>query len=473
MSARATAPIPAAARLLLIDDDTDLLRLLSMRLKANGYRVSTACSIASAHARLAMETFDLVLSDVRLPDGDGLTLFEDIRRHHPALPVIMITAHGSIPDAVDATTRGVADYLTKPFDGQALLDRIAKALGNASSTSIAEGDRADWCKAIISRSSRMRALLAEARLVAASDASVLILGESGTGKELLARAIHNASARAQGPFVAINCGAIPDQLLESELFGHVRGAFTGATSTHAGLIQAANGGTLFLDEIGDMPPALQIKLLRVLQERAVRPVGSTQASPVNLRILSATHRNLEDALGNGQFREDLYYRINVVSLDLPPLAERREDIPLLAEHFLRTLARRYGKDVNGFAADALETLAISQWPGNVRQLHNVVEQVCALSTTPLVPRSLVERALRAQPIEALSYAEAKQRFERNYLIQLLKLTAGNVTDAARLADRNRTEFYRLLQRHGLSPEPFRAENQPDEEQTRCPSRRPA
>ena len=444
------------ARLLVVDDDPDLLRLLGMRLRASGYQVVGAENAAQARAHLSIDRFDLVLSDVRLPDGDGLALFRDIRAQHPALPVILLTAHGSIPDAVEATSHGVAGYLTKPFDSRDLLQRIAQALshGTPADQSPAQVD-AGWRADIISRSTRMHALLDEARLVAASDASVLIRGASGTGKEVLARAIHLASPRATAPFIAINCGAIPEPLLESELFGHVRGAFTGATTAHTGLVQAAHGGTLFLDEIGDMPPALQVKLLRVLQERAVRPVGATHAQPVDLRILSATHRDLDAALSEGQFREDLYYRINVVSLELPTLAERREDIPLLAAHFLRGLAQKYGKRLGGFAPEALEALSTAPWPGNVRQLHNVVEQVCALATTPVIPRALVERALRVQPIEALGYTEAKRRFEHNYLIQLLKLTAGNVSDAARLAERNRTEFYRLLQRHGLTPGLFR------------------
>ncbi len=462
----------APARLLVVDDDADLLRLLAMRLQATGYDVATADSVTAARSRLGMERFDLVVSDVRLPDGDGLALFEDIRRQHPALPVILLTAHGTIPDAVEATALGVAGYLTKPFDSQALLQGIRQALQRAGPTHARSGLRADapgsagdtaWRAAILSRSSRMQAVLDEARLVAAADASVLIRGDSGTGKELLARAIHLASPRAAAPFVAINCGAIPEPLLESELFGHVRGAFTGATSAHQGLVQAAHGGTLFLDEIGDMPPALQVKLLRVLQERAVRPVGATRAQAVDLRIVSATHRDLDAALAAGQFRADLYYRIDVVSLQLPTLAERREDIPLLAGHFLRSLAHKYGRRLTGFAPEALEALATAPWPGNVRQLHNVVEQACALATTALIPRALVERALRVQPVEALGYAEAKRRFERNYLIQLLKLTAGNVSDAARLAERNRTEFYRLLQRHDLTPELFRGAG-PDVEQ---------
>jgi two-component system response regulator GlrR len=297
--------------------------------------------------------------------------------------------------------------------------------------------------------------MAEARMVAASGASVLIRGESGSGKEVLARAIHRASPRAKGPFVAINCGAIPEQLLESELFGHVKGAFTGAGNTRGGLFQAADGGTLFLDEIGDMPLALQVKLLRVLQERAVRPVGATRTVPVDVRLLSATHRDLDAAMAEGQFREDLYYRLDVVSLTLPKLEERREDIPLLAAYFVQQVAARYGKPIHGFAPDALEALATAAWPGNVRQLYNVVEQSCALTATPLIPLALVARALRKPTLEALSYTEAKHRFERKYLVQLLKLTEGNVADAARIAERNRTEFYRLLQKYDLTPGMFR------------------
>ncbi len=297
--------------------------------------------------------------------------------------------------------------------------------------------------------------------MAQGDASVLLRGDSGTGKEVLARAIHKASQRARKPFVAVNCGAIPEALLESELFGHVKGAFTDAVSNHNGLFQAADGGTLLLDEIGDMPPALQVKLLRVLQERAVRPLGSSQSIPVDVRIISATHRDLEAAMAQGQFREDLYYRLNVVTLQLPTLAERREDIPLLCTHFLSLLAPKYGKRVSGFSPEALKALTLAQWPGNVRQLFNVVEQVCALSTTPLVSLALVQRALRTPSVQVLSLAEARQRFEREYLVGLLKMTDGHVADAARLAQRNRTEFYRLLQKHDLTPGLFKSDGAPD------------
>ena len=449
----------SGAHILVVDDDPDLLKLLSMRLSGAGYRVTAAESAEAALVKIAMERPQLVLSDVQLPGKDGLALFDAIRVQHPSLPVILLTAHGTIPDAVEATSRGVFTYLTKPFDGKALLDVIANALAmEGAADATADGGEVEaWRAEIVSRSTRMAEVLAEAKLVAASDASVLIRGESGSGKELVARAIHRASPRASAPFVAVNCGAIPENLLESELFGHVKGAFTGAVANHPGLFQAANGGTLFLDEIGDMPVALQVKLLRVLQERLVRPVGASHAVPVDVRILSATHRDLDLAIIDGSFRKDLYYRLNVVSLSLPTLAERREDIPLLAAHFLSRLALKYGRKVNGFAPDAMKALTTASWPGNVRQLHNVVEQVTALATTPLVPLALVQRALRVPSMEVLSYTEARTRFERDYLVGLLKITDGNVADAARLADRNRTEFYRLMQKHGLTPGLFRGD----------------
>jgi len=453
-----SAPRPAPpARILVVDDDADMLRLLSLRLSAAGHEVVAVGSAEAALAQLDVARPQLVLSDVRLPGRDGLALFDEVRARHPSLPVILLTAHGTIPDAVEATARGVFTYLTKPYDGKELLEKVGEALALSAPVAAHAHANEAWRSEIVSRSNRMTDLLAEAHMVAQSDASVLLLGDSGAGKELLARAIHRASPRAGRPFVAVNCGAIPEALLESELFGHVKGAFTDAVSHRKGLFQAAEGGTLLLDEIGDMPPALQVKLLRVLQERAVRPVGASQAIPVDVRIISATHRDLEAAMAAAQFREDLYYRLNVVTLVLPTLAERREDIPLLANHFLDRLARKYDRRLSGFAPEALKALTLAAWPGNVRQLYNVVEQVCALSTTPLVPLTLVQRALRTPSAQVLSLSEARQRFERDYLVGLLKMTDGNVADAARLAQRNRTEFYRLLQKHALTPGNFKNE----------------
>ena len=383
-------------------------------------------------------------------------LFEAIHRQHPALPVIILTAHGTIPDAVSATQRGIFAFLTKPFDSQDLLHKVAASLrlsGNeAPGTDAAAGA---WREGFITRSPRMEDLLRQARLVADSDASVLIYGDSGTGKELLARAIHRASRRADRPFVAVNCGAIPGDLLESELFGHARGAFTGAIQAHKGLFQSADGGTLLLDEIGDMPLPLQVKLLRVLQEGEVRPVGSTQAIPVDVRVISATHRDLEVQRADGRFREDLYYRLNVVSLNLPPLSERREDIALLATDILRKLATRYRKPVPTLAPDAMALLVAAPWPGNVRQLLNLLEQAVALTPTTVIPATLVANALKEDAAALIPFEEARRTFERDYLARLLKITGGNVTQAAQLAKRNRTEFYKLLQRHRLEPALFK------------------
>ena len=444
------------ASILVVDDDPDLLRLMQIRLTAAGYAVTTAESAERALAQMSVARPRLVVTDLRMGGMDGIALFEAIHAQNPTLPVIILTAHGTIPDAVSAVKRGVFGYLTKPFDAKALLTEIDRALAvGGGPAPAAGGEDAEWRAGIITRNPVMEDVLAKARLVADSDASVFIYGESGTGKELLARAIHKASARREHPFVAINCSAIPEQLLESELFGHVRGSFTGAVRDHKGLFQTADQGTLFLDEIGDMPVSLQVKLLRVLQEKQVRPVGSTAAHDMDVRIISATHRNLEAEMAAGNFREDLYYRLNVVALQLPPLAERREDIPLLANHFFVQLAEKYKKTLNGFAPEALELLVSASWPGNVRQLYNVVEQSVALCTTPLIPASWVQQAIQNQQAEFASFEEARRRFEREYLTQLLKITEGNVTQAARLAKRNRTEFYKLLQRHQLDPKLFK------------------
>lgn len=445
-------------RVMVVDDDPALLRLLSMRLSAVGYEVTAVESGEKAVAQIPTFQPHLVITDLRMDGMDGMTLFDMIHRRSPALPVIILTAHGSIPDAVDATSRGVFGYLTKPFDSQDLLEQVTRALrvtGEQQDRS-EESSVAEWRQGIITRSPLMEDLLGQARLVASSGASVFIHGQSGTGKEVLAKAIHRASPRADGEFIAVNCSAIPETLFESEFFGHAKGSFTGATREHRGLFQAAEGGTLFLDEIGDMPMSFQVKLLRAIQERAVRPVGSTYAVPVDVRIISATHRDLDELRKGGNFREDLYYRLNVVTLDIPSLIERREDIPLLANHVLHNLEDAARKGVKGFAPDAMEVLLSAPWPGNVRQLYNVVEQSVAFTTTSLIPASLVQRALRDEANEEMpAFADARSRFEREYLTQLLQITSGNVSQAARIAKRNRTEFYKLLHKHHLNPSQFK------------------
>ena len=445
-------------RVLLVDDDHSLLRLLSMRLSAAGYEINAVDSGEQALVQLPLFHPHIIITDLQMGGMDGMTLFKQVNSRNPSLPVLILTAHGSIPDAVEATSSGVFSYLTKPFNSKTLLEHVARALKITGESPAEQTDaKSDaWREGIISRSPAMENLLTQARLVADSDTSVLIQGQSGTGKELFARAIHNASPRANAEFVALNCSAIPESLFESELFGHVKGAFTGATRDHPGLFRAAEGGTLLLDEIGDMPLSFQVKLLRTLQERVIRPVGSTESIPVDVRIISATHQDLELALEEKTFREDLYYRLNVVTLELPALTERREDIPLLANHFLHGFPDAKKRGVTGFSPDAMEELLTAPWPGNVRQLHNAVEHSVALSTTPLIPVSLVQRALRVESGDIASFAEARSQFEREYLTKVLQMTNGNVAKAARIAKRNRTEFYKLLHKHHLSPPEFKA-----------------
>jgi two-component system response regulator GlrR len=452
--------------LLLVDDDPDLLKLLSIRLRASGYRATTAVSGEQALSMIAAERPDLVITDLRMAGLDGMALFHEIERSHTGLPVIILTAHGTIPDAVAATRQGVFGYLTKPYDASELLIQVRRALslhGGAGTSSPGAGSTssksdATWRSEIVTRSPAMEDLLLRAERIAQGDASVLIQGESGTGKELLARALHRASRRAECPFVAINCGAIPEALLESELFGHKKGAFTGATSDHPGLFVEANTGTLLLDEIGDMPIALQVKLLRVLEAREIRAVGSTKTIPIDVRVISASHRDLNMAKADGTFREDLYYRLNVLTLKLPALRERREDIPLLLSHFLKELSKRYEKNVNAFSHDALEMMCAATWPGNVRQLYNVAEQVVALATGEIVSTKVVEQAMQMELQRLDSFEEARRRFEYDYLTRLLKLTQGSVTQAAQLAKRNRTEFYKLLQRHSIEATHFKTKS---------------
>ena len=459
-------------QLLIVDDDADLLKLLGLRLKASGYSVATASNSQQALSIIASERPDLVLTDLRMEGMDGMALFSEISKRYSGLPVIMLTAHGTIPDAVAATQEGLFSYLTKPYDANELLAQIDRALtlhgthGAIARTRSGTGGRRGglidnntsvgaWRAAIVTRSPTMEELLVRTERVAQGEASVLIQGESGTGKEVLARALHEASPRAGRPFVALNCGAIPEALLESELFGHRKGAFTGAIADHTGIFLEADGGTLFLDEIGDMPLALQVKLLRALEAREVRPVGSVQSVPVDVRIISASHRDLVRARDEGLFREDLFYRLNVVTLQLPPLRERREDIPLLLMHFVKRLSARYAKRVTGFSPDALSMMLAAPWPGNIRQLMNVAEQCVALVTSDIVPMSVVEQAMQLGKDSLDGFEEARKEFEYEYLTRLLKLTQGSVTQAAKIAKRNRTEFYKLLQRHGLEAAHFK------------------
>jgi two-component system response regulator GlrR len=440
---------PSRHAVLLVEEEPELRAGLRERLAGAGCEVVAPHSAEQGHAALLARRPQVVVADVRMPGVCCEGLLHFLCGRFPTVPVIMTAAGGTVAEAVEATRQGAFAFVPKPVEPGVVVDEVLRAL---SMVAPAGDEHATWRSELITRSPRMEEILAEARLVAGSTISVLIRGASGTGKEVLARAIHRASPRRERPFLAVNCSAIPEPLLESELFGHVKGAFSGASTSHKGLFQAADGGTLLLDEIGDMPINLQAKLLRVLEERQVRPVGSAQPLAVDVRILSATHRDLEQAIIAGSFRPDLYYRLNVVTLEMPDLRERREDVPLLAGHFLRRLAARAHKPPMRFSPEAMELMLAADWPGNVRQLYNVVEQVTVLCATPMVPAQLVQRALANLPgPRFLTLAEARQRFEREYLTELLKLTSGHVPRAADMAGRHRTDFYRLLQRHGIDP----------------------
>ncbi len=438
-------------RILLVDDDPGLLRLLSIRLRAESYEVEAVESADKALSVLNRFRPELVITDLRMDKMDGIGLLKELQSRSPGLRVIIITAHGTIPDAVNATQSGAFGFLTKPIDKSELVETVERAMRVSSAVTVDE----DWSAEIITRNQALQEILAQAKMVAATSARVLLTGETGTGKELLARAIHRASSRKDKPFVAINCSAMAENLLESELFGHEKGAFTGATRTHKGLFQSAEGGTLLLDEIGDMPMRLQVKLLRVLQENQVRPVGSTEAVSIDVRVISATHRNLQHMMREDRFREDLYYRLNVVNMHMPTLDERREDIPLLVSHFLQEISKEAGQERKVYAPEAVELLVAAEWPGNIRQLFNIVRQNVALSRSPVISGELVQSALGERAGALASFSDARNEFTRNYLSQILQITSGNVSQAARLAKRNRTDFYKLLARHDLNPDTFK------------------
>lgn len=441
--------LAVAASLLLVDDDTSLAELLAIRLESHGYQVTLAESGNQALSLLKQIPIDLVITDFKMANMDGFALNQEIKKLYTGLPVIMMTAHGSIPDAVDAMHQGFVSFLTKPIDSQQMLALIEKALtGKVKQQQSTEPNN---FHGLLYQSEKMHQLVQQMKALASSKVNILIQGQSGSGKEVAAKAIHLASAQADGPFIAINCGAMPGHLLESELFGHKKGAFTGAVSDKEGLVQAANNGTLFLDEIGDMPLDLQVKLLRVLQEKKVRPVGSQNEQDVDIRVLSASHKDIVKAVKDNQFREDLYYRLNVVSITIPSLKERLDDIPLLASRFLNKLTNNDKQ----FNPQSITRLLSYDWPGNVRQLHNVIEHCIAICAGQIITEDLVIKAL--PDIDETHNAfvglnEAKRQFEIDYVKKVLALTEGNVSEAAKLAQRNRSDFYKLMKKHQINNE---------------------
>jgi len=427
-------------RILLVDDDPHLLQLIAMRLQAAGYAVTAVESGEAALAALAVARPQVVVTDLRMQGMDGMGLFEAVHRDSPSLPVVILTAHGTIPEAVAATRRGVYSFLTKPFEPKVLLDTVAQAM-RVSSPPGTPGQMEEWRSEIITCSSGMEDLLAQARRVAASHASVCIFGQSGTGKELLARAIHRASPRTEAPFVAVNCGAIPEGLLESELFGHKKGSFTGAIADKQGLIQSTEGGTLFLDEIADLPLHMQVKLLRVIQGKSVRPVGESKETPIDVRILSATHKNLAALVADGKFREDLFYRVNVIEIRVPPLRERLEDIDELVQSIASRLGRQMGNRALKVTDPAVTLLRDYHFPGNVRELENVLERAATLCAGGVIDASDLQLRPKVSNTEVPipnsvaageKLGDALEDIERDAIVRALEQTRYNKTKAAQL-----------------------------------------
>ncbi|MCB9647091.1 MAG: sigma-54-dependent Fis family transcriptional regulator [Deltaproteobacteria bacterium] len=453
---------------LVVDDKRNMVRLMAKVLKDDA-EVRTALNGTEAIRILEAEPVDVVLSDLKMPDMDGLDVLKACRRLRPRAEFVLMTAYATVGTAVEALKLGAYDYLTKPFEPEAARAVLLSALARATLARPGEDADPEVLPGVIAQAPQMQAVAELVRRVADSEATTLILGETGTGKERIARAVHALSPRAEGRFVALNCAAVPAELLESELFGHARGAFTGATSDKKGLFEEAHGGSLFLDEIGDMRPSLQAKLTRALEERTVRRVGENKERPVDVRLIAATHRDVEAMVAAGTFREDLWYRLNVALVQLPPLRERKEDVPLLAHHFLRQQAERArGRTFTGFTHAALEAMLAYDWPGNVRQLRSAVERAAVVSTHPeldvgdLPPEVLrVDLAPEGADLAASTWSEALERGRadvgRRYLEAVLRRFEGQVAEAAAHAGVERESFYRLLRRHGVDPATYRRE----------------
>ena len=462
-----TAPV----RVLVVDDKENILKLFE-KILSDGHAVSTASDGARALSLIATGDFDVVVTDIRMPGAGGFEVLAAVKERSPSTEVVMMTGHATVGDAVRAMKLGAYDYLEKPFDPDAAALTVARAaerrrLRDEAASLRRQLEGIHSFDNLVGKSGRMRDVYRLLEQAAGLDITVLLGGETGTGKELAARAIHYHSSRRERRFVAVNCGALPPDLVESELFGHARGAFTGADSARRGLFEEAEGGTIFLDEIGELPLATQVKMNRVLQEREVRRVGDSAPSRVDVRVVAATHRDLRAEVQVGRFREDLYYRLNVFPVRLPPLRERSEDVPLLAAHFLQKHARAMRREIEGFEPEALRLLACSPWPGNVRELENAIERAVAIAAGPTIlpgdlPPELATPAGVLPPgplLAALPYREvleqAQDRVSREYLVALLSEFQGNVTRAAARAGVERESLHRLLKKHGLRSDDFK------------------
>jgi two-component system response regulator GlrR len=447
------------AKILIVDDDKNLLELILMRLEASGYDVLAVDHENKAKEVIIREIFDAAVIDLQLVNQDGLQLMEELHLIQPEMPVIILTAHGSIESAVEAMKRGAFTYLTKPFDSRELILQIERARERSQLTSEINrlkeilGEKFNFAN-IIAKSKSMRDVLDQVIRIADTESNVALYGASGTGKELIAKAIHISSSRRDSPFLAINCAAIPETLLESELFGYEKGAFTGAVKKSKGLFTRADKGTIFLDEIGDMPHSIQAKLLRVLQERTFVPLGSEESISVDVRIIVATNKDLKEEVKKGNFREDLFYRIHVIPIELPLLRDRKEDIPPLVDHFIRKYSDLMEKKVKAITPAAMQKLMLHDWQGNVRELENTIEFAIAMTNSDTLTDNLILQAKNEQE-EMLTLQEARAGFEKKYIQNLLKITSGNVSKAAELAGKYRADLYNLMKKYDISPQDFK------------------
>ena len=449
----------ASQRIMLIDNEVGLCRMMETILKDQNYQVKSFTRSVQAVAEFRAGDYDLIISDIKMPEMDGLEVLQHILNRDPEVPVIMITAYATVEMSIQALRRGAYDMLTKPFEPDELIYRVKNALKHHELVEENRELREELSgqfkfENIIGDSPVIRTLLEKVAKVAVRDTSVLITGESGTGKELIAQAVHHNSARRNHRFVAINCGALPENLLESELFGYRKGAFTGAMKDRKGLIEAANGGTLFLDEIGNLTLNTQKTLLRFLQEQEFCRLGDTTPTKVDVRIISATNSDLTAEVNKGIFREDLFYRLNVINLHLPPLHERQDDIPLLTTHFIRKLNTRFGTDFKGVTPEAMDALRTYGWPGNIRQLGNVIEAAMTISSGNYIGlpelAQLIETNLPEQSATRADYSAALSKFETDYLTRLLRKHGGNVEGAAAEAGMNMATIYRKLKKYGIN-----------------------
>lgn len=446
--------------ILIIDDDPSILEVIQMRLKALSYRITAAKDSCEARKALSTTSFNLAIIDLRLGDENGIELMEEILSSYQKIPIIILTAHGSIETAVESMRKGAYSYLTKPFNSEELALHIKNALEKQKLTQEIEdlksqlGEQHNF-KHIIGNNKKMQDIFEQISKIAKTNCTVSIYGESGTGKELIAKAIHHNSNRSKNPFIATNCGAIPENLLENELFGHIRGAYTDAYESKEGLFAQADRGTIFLDEISNTSAALQVKLLRVLQEREIKPVGSTKSTKVNVRVIVASNIDLQKAVGNGTFREDLFYRIHVVPVYIPPLRERKDDIPLLATYFMTGFCKLLKKDIRGFTPAAIQRMLLYDWPGNIRELQNKVEHAVIMTNKNMLSPEDLFNDTNLLKNTFNSYKDAKERFEREYVESLLKISKGNVTYASKIARRYRADIYKLIKKYNISTEDYK------------------